>query len=327
MMSFSLSRLSTFMLAAALCHPVAARTLPMPANSDIIGEVTVAAAQFEDTFADLGKRHSLGYSEMVLANPGLDPWLPGEGTAVTLPTQFLLPDVERNGIVINLAEFRMYFFQNGTVHTFPVGVGTDDNPSPLKSSFISTRVSQPTWYPPESIRQEHLRNGELLPKVVPPGPENPLGPYAMRLGATSYLIHGSNKKFGIGLRVSHGCIRMYNEDVERLFNTVPIGTPVRIIDDAVKVGLHEGQVWMEVHMPVEPPADEAFRLRLWREAEERLSNLETRHGRLQINRALVDSLIDNPDGMPRRIGEVLEGGSMVHGPAAEPMLSQGNALY
>src|SRR5690606_27606740 len=220
---------------AALCvaGPVAALELPLPPpGEDIVGQVQVIKAKYEDTFADLGTTYDLGYSEMVAANPGVDAWLPGAGTEIILPTRFILPPGPREGIVINLAEYRLYYYPEGqsVVHTYPLGIGREGWGSPVGNTRISAMTSNPAWYPPQSIRDEHAADGDPLPRVVPPGPDNPLGPYKMTLAMPGYLIHGSNKKFGIGMRVSHGCFRMLNHNVLELAGRVKVGTPVRIID-------------------------------------------------------------------------------------------------
>ena len=197
--------------------------LPLPPDGeDVVGQIQVIKAKYEDTFAALGETHDLGYLELVAANPGVDPWLPGEGTDIILPTRYILPPGPREGVVINLAEYRLYYYPEGenVVHTFPLGIGREGWGSPVGNTRISAMTSNPAWYPPQSIRDEHAADGDPLPKVVPPGPDNPLGPYKMSLALPGYLIHGSNKKFGIGMRVSHGCFRMLNHNVLELAGLV-----------------------------------------------------------------------------------------------------------
>ena len=228
--------------------------LPLPPEGeDIVGEIQVIKAKYEDTFAALGETHDLGYLELVAANPGVDPWLPGEGTDIILPTRFILPPGPREGIVINLAEYRLYYYPEGqsVVHTYPLGIGREGWGSPVGNTRISAMTSNPAWYPPQSIRDEHAADGDPLPRVVPPGPDNPLGPYKMTLAMPGYLIHGSNKKFGIGMRVSHGCFRMLNHNVLELAGRVKVGTPVRIIDEPYKFGVSQGKVYLEAHTPLQ----------------------------------------------------------------------------
>ncbi len=234
--------------------PAAALEFPLPPpGEDIIGQVQVITAKYEDTFADIGVANDLGYLEMVAANPGVDPWLPGAGTQIILPTRFVLPPGPREGIVINLAEYRLYYFPKGenVVHTYPLGIGREGWGSPINLTTITAKTPNPAWYPPASIRAEHAADGDPLPTVVPPGPDNPLGPFKFSLGLPGYLIHGSNKKFGIGMRVSHGCFRMLNNNVLELAKMVPVGTKVRILNDPYKFGVSGGKVYLEAHTPLD----------------------------------------------------------------------------
>ena len=239
----------------ALCSSAAVQALELPLpppGEDVVGQVQVIKAKYEDTFADLGTANDLGYLEMVAANPGVDPWLPGEGTEIVLPTRYVLPPGPREGIVINLAEYRMYYFPKGqnVVHTYPLGIGREGWNSPIANTRITGKIPNPAWYPPKSIREEHAADGDPLPTVVPPGPNNPLGPYKFTLGVPGYLIHGSNKKFGIGMRVSHGCFRMLNHNVLQLAAMAPVGTSVRIINEPYKFGVSQGRVYLEAHAPL-----------------------------------------------------------------------------
>ena len=234
--------------------PAAALQFPLPPpGEDIVGQVQVITAKYEDTFADLGVANDLGQSEMVAANPGVDAWLPGAGTQVILPTRFILPPGPREGIVINLAEYRLYYFPKGenVVYTYPLGIGREGWGSPVSSTTITAKTPNPTWTPPASIRAEHAADGDILPAVVPAGPNNPLGPFKFSLGVPGYLIHGSNKKYGIGMRVSHGCFRMLNNNVLELSKLVPVGTKVRILNDPYKFGVSGGKVYLEAHAPID----------------------------------------------------------------------------
>lgn len=245
-----LASLAALLLAA----PASALELPLPPpGEDIVGEVQVIKAKYEDTFADIGTANDLGYLEMVAANPGVDPWLPGVDTEIILPTRFILPPGPREGIVINLAEYRMYYFPKGqnVVHTYPLGIGREGWGSPITRTSIAAKTPNPTWTPPASIRKEHAAEGDPLPAVVPAGPDNPLGPFKFTLGTPGYLIHGSNKKFGIGMRVSHGCFRMLNHNVLALAKIVPVGTSVRIINEPYKFGIRGGKIYLEAHTPLD----------------------------------------------------------------------------
>ncbi|MFQ5488164.1 MAG: L,D-transpeptidase family protein [Gammaproteobacteria bacterium] len=229
--------------------------LPAPGN-DLVGEVVMVTVQSGDTLLDIARRHDLGYKEIVAANPDVDPWLPPVGGPVLVPTRFILPNTPREGIVINLAEMRLYYFparqQNGqgVVMTFPIGIGQEGWSTPLGKTRVIAKKRNPAWTVPESIRRESVVQGDPLPAVVPPGPDNPLGQYAMRLGIPGYLIHGTNKPFGVGRRISHGCIRMYPEDIEVLFGEVSLGTTVRIVDQPYKVGRENGNLYLEAHEPI-----------------------------------------------------------------------------
>lgn len=249
-----LPRARLLCLASLLCAgSAAALELPMPPpGEDIVGQVQVVKARYEDTFADLGSANDLGYLEMVAANPGVDPWLPGEGAEIILPTRFILPPGPREGIVINLAEYRLYYFPKGqnVVHTFPLGIGREGWGSPIANTSIIAKTPNPGWTPPASIRAEHAAEGDPLPAYVPPGPDNPLGPFKFTLGTPGYLIHGSNKKFGIGMRVSHGCFRMLNHNVLELAKMAPVGTSVRIINEPYKFGISGGKIYLEAHEPL-----------------------------------------------------------------------------
>ena len=254
------SRFTSLFLAAGLSWTVCgletagATEFPIPERGSVIGAVDHTYAQASDTLLDIARRHNLGYQEIKLANPGVDPWLPGAGRLIVLPTHYVLPDAPRRGLVLNVAEMRLYYYprprrgQPATVITHPVSIGRYDWETPLGRTRVVTKVKDPDWYPPKSIRAEHEANGDPLPRMVPAGPDNPLGRHALLLGIKGYLIHGTNKPFGIGMRVSHGCIRMYPEDIEALYGEIPVGTPVHIVDQPVKIGDGgDGEIFVEVH--------------------------------------------------------------------------------
>lgn len=249
---------SLSLLAAVSAGSAHALELPLPPpGEDVVGQIQVISARYEDTFADLGTANDLGYLEMVAANPGVDPWLPGEGTEIILPTRFILPPGPREGIVINLAEYRLYYYPKGqnVVHTYPLGIGREGWNSPVGLARVTAKTPNPAWYPPQSIRDEHAADGDPLPRVVPAGPDNPLGPFKFTLSVPGYLIHGSNKKFGIGMRVSHGCFRMLNNNVLELASMAPVGTTVRIINEPYKFGVSQGRIYLEAHAPLVDEGD------------------------------------------------------------------------
>ena len=232
-----------------------------PQGSDVVGRVQVTSARYEDTLLDIARRYDLGYEEIIAANPGVDPWLPGAGTRVVLPTQFVLPGGAREGLVLNLASMRLFYFPKpapgapAEVITHPIGIGREGWLTPQGTMHIIQKKEKPAWTVPESVRREHAEQGETLPKIVPPGPDNPLGDFAMRLSNPSYLIHGTNQPYGVGIRVSHGCVRLYPEDIARLFPLVPMGTPVRIINEPYVAGWRDGQLYLEAHQPLAEDAE------------------------------------------------------------------------
>lgn len=236
----------------------------LPGNGDnVIGVVTTAVAEHQDTLLDIGRRYGVGYEEIIAANPGIDPWLPGAGTEVVIPGRFVLPDALREGIVVNLPEHRLYYFppaapgQPRVVRTYPISTGKMDWNTPLGVTRVVSKQERPTWHPPESVRLDHERKGTPLPKVVPPGPDNPLGEYALRLGIPSgaYLIHGTNRPVGVGMQVTAGCIRMFPEDIAEFFTMVPVNTRVNLIDQTTKVGWSRGTLYVERQAPLEGTAD------------------------------------------------------------------------
>ncbi|MCF7970059.1 MAG: L,D-transpeptidase family protein [Methylococcaceae bacterium] len=210
-----------------------------------------------DDLLDIARRFDLGQNEIMRLNPEVDRWLPKVGTKVQLQSERLLPKATRSGLVINLPEFRMYYFpktEKGATHsvtTYPMSIGRQDWETPLGRTTIIAKQKNPTWTPPESIKREHAAKGDPLPNVVAAGPNNPLGLFAIRLGIPGYLIHSTNKAYGVGMRVSHGCIRMYPEDIEKFFPILKVGTPVQIVNQPVKVGWFENALYIEVHPPLE----------------------------------------------------------------------------
>lgn len=235
--------------ASRRAEPPAVEENPEPI---IVGRLATYRTSHDDTLADVALRFNLGYVSLVAANPGIDPWVPGEGTEIVLPLAHLLPDAPREGIVINVSEMRLYFFdKDGGVQTYPLGVGRDGLETPLGVTEIKRKTENPTWYPTAATRADDPE----LPAAVPPGEDNPLGTRALYLGWPAYLIHGTNRPYGIGRRTSRGCIRMYTEDVERLYPQVPVGTKVTVIDQPIKLGWSRGELYLEAH-PTKAQADQ-----------------------------------------------------------------------
>jgi L,D-transpeptidase ErfK/SrfK len=221
------------------------------AHDDVVGQVQVTISSKEDTLPDIARRFNLGYEEIVRANPGVDPWLPGAGKEIVLPTQFVLPNSVRQGIVINIAAMRLFYFpptkpgEKQVVYTHPIGIGRVGWQTPEGATKVVSKQKDPVWIPPASVRKEHKENGEILPARVPAGPDNPLGKYKFTLGWPSYLIHGTNKPYGVGLRSSHGCIRLYPEDVEKIFAMVNPGTGVTVVNQPFVFGWHDGELYLQ----------------------------------------------------------------------------------
>ena len=233
-------------------------TLSSP-DATVVGEDQTVETVYEDTLYDLARKYSLGSEELIRVNPGVDPWLPGAGKELTVPGRHILPPGPREGIVVNLPEHRLYYFpkpkRGGPIEviTYPVSIGKMDWRTPLGTTQVTGKQKNPTWYPPESVRKEHAEAGDPLPASVPSGPDNPLGLFAMRLaaGKGTYLIHGTNNPIAVGLAVTHGCIRMYPDDVAALFPLIAVGTKVRLINQPVKVAWVDGELLLEAHPPVD----------------------------------------------------------------------------
>jgi L,D-transpeptidase ErfK/SrfK len=290
-------------LLSCVAGPAMSLTLPLPPpGEDIVGEIRVIEARYEDTFADIATANDLGYLEMVAANPGVDAWLPGTGTQIVLPTRYILPPGPREGIVINLAEYRMYYYPKGqnVVHTYPMGIGREGWNSPVGETSIVAKTPNPAWYPPQSIREEHAAEGDPLPTVVPPGPDNPLGPFKFGLSKPGYLIHGSNKKFGIGMRVSHGCFRMLNNNVLELAAMAPVGTPVRIIDEPYKFGVSNGKIYLEAHTPLADDGQPSV-VDKHTDVINVLLKRDDLVGSMQLDWNLVREVVAGEDGIPIEI--------------------------
>lgn len=229
---------------------------PLPAYTDVVGQIYVVEVEEGDTLIDIARTHNVGFEEIRIANPDLSIWAPEPGVRVRIPGRHILPDAPREGIVINLSEMRLYYYPSPElVETYPISVGRDEFATPVGVTRTTMKVRDPSWAPPRSMREEAAARGEPPPQIVPPGPDNPLGRHAILLGLPSYLIHGTNKPDGVGMRVSRGCIRMFPEDIESLFERVPNGTKVNIIDQPFKVGWSEGgTLYLQSFPPLEENA-------------------------------------------------------------------------
>lgn len=295
-------------LSLLLSTPVFAATYVLPSEHfDLVGGVTTVEAKYEDTLLDIARRKNIGQDQMERVNPDIDRWLPGEGAVITVPSHHILPSGPREGLVLNLPEMRMYYYppkkagQPAEVQTYPMSIGRQNWDTPLGKTTITGKTKNPTWTPPASIHKERAENGDPpLPRVVPAGPNNPLGQYKMRLGIPGYLIHGTNRPHGVGMRVSHGCIRMLPEDIEKLFPQLPTGTPVSIINQPVKAGWYGARLYIEIHPPLEEyPNDRVAMVEYVNVALDEA--MARRSAGTVLNNKVIDEELSRQTGMPQVI--------------------------
>jgi L,D-transpeptidase ErfK/SrfK len=275
-------------------------------DDEVVGEVQVTHAGPQDTLADIARRFSVGYNEIQRANPGVDMWVPGSGRRVIVPTQFVLPDAPHEGIVVNIAQMRLYYFpplkQGGKqiVYTYPIGIGRVNWKTPSGVTTVVRKVVNPVWRPPADILEEHRKDGDPLPAEIHPGPDDPMGTRALYLGWPEYAIHGTNKPVGVGMRVSHGCMHLYPEDILQLYDLVPIGTPVRVVNQPFVFGWHRGDLYMQAFGPLDGD------VRAWQTDTRSLleqaigpANQEDLQARNeQVRWDLVLELAQDPQGIP-----------------------------
>ena len=213
-------------------------------SSDITGKSVAYTVRDKETLIDIARKFDISFADIMSANGRIDPWLPKINRKILIPNRHIMPSVKRDGIIINLGDLRIYFYKNHLlIGTYPIGIGRSGWETPLGLAEVIEKKTDPFWIPPDSVREED----PSLPKIVAPGEDNPLGTRAIYLSMPSYLIHGTNKPYGVGMKVSHGCIRMYPEDVESLFDLVEVGTKVNIINEPIKVGWHNNNLYIEVH--------------------------------------------------------------------------------
>src|SRR6202522_3125659 len=243
--------------APPLPKPNATHQFEIDSGSDIVGYVQKTIVGKDDTLPDIARRFDVGYEEILTANPGVDPWLPGVGREVVVPTQFILPAAPHEGVVVNVAAMRIFYYpphkkgEPQTVYTHPIGIGKVGWKTPEGTTKIVSRQKDPVWVVPKSVREEHQEDGEQLPAKVPAGPDNPLGAYEFRLGWPSYLIHGTNKPYGVGMRSSHGCMRLYPEDIAVFFDLIPIGTKVTVVNQPYLFGWRDGTLYLQAYAVME----------------------------------------------------------------------------
>lgn len=288
--------------------PCFADMFPLPPqDTDLIGSLGSTLARQQDTLLDIAKQFDIGQTEISISNASVDRWLPGENTKILLPTRYILPNADRHGIVLNIPEMRLYYYSGTTqqriIETFPVSIGRMDWQTPLGDAKIIAKTKNPVWRPPISIKKEHAEAGDPLPDVVPAGPDNPLGLYAMRLNLPGYLIHSTNKPLGIGMRVTHGCVRMYPNDIEQLFPKVKIGTKVQIVNQPVKVGWFAESLYLEVHPPLE---EEGIDNDWLQEQANLLIDEITDTIAVNLNQQQIWSAIKLQTGVPVVIGQRIE---------------------
>lgn len=280
---------------------------PLPkAGNDVVGNIATGVVQPDDTFATIARRYDVGYCELEEANPGINPDAPPPGSVLIIPTQYILPDVPKSGIVINLVEMRLYFYppNKREVYIFPVGIGREGWESPLGAWTIIERTPLPTWHAPESIREARAKEGVFIPKEVPPGPENPLGDYAMRLSNHTYLIHGTNDPSGVGRRSSAGCIRMYPEDIKKLFQMTSMGSPVRIINYPYKAGWMDNKLYLETHLPLGGVLAELDANH--KDAELVINRAVPRRGAAFVNWNKAKAVAKEQQAIPQEVGRVAD---------------------
>ncbi len=239
--------------ALVLVQPCFGLTYTIPAQGSVVGHIQYTHTSRNDSLSTVGRRFDIGGYEMKEANPGIKYKHPRSGIRLVVPSRFILPNAPRKGVVINLAELRLYYYHpdGKRVTTFPVGVGQEGWNTPLGKTSVVRKRANPTWVVPKSILENHRKRGKPIPRTMPPGPKNPLGTHALSLGFKSIVIHGTPYPMGVGLRSSHGCIRMFPEDIRRFYNMVPVGTQVNIVHEPNKVGYLGNQVYVESHVPID----------------------------------------------------------------------------
>ena len=276
-------------------------------GGSIIGQMTILTSKESDTFIKLARRFGLGFQEMVLANPNIDPWLPGHGTQVVIPTRFILPDTKRSGLVLNRAEMRVYYYpksEPGYVYTYPISIGKEGWDTPNAKTRIIGMKKNPTWTVPESILKEHEEKNDPLPPTVPPGPDNPLGKYAIRLGLPGYLIHGTNNPRGIGMKVTHGCVRLHPDDIQDLFSRVSINTPVTIVNQPYKLAWQDGRLYAEMH-PNEGDESEGNSRYLTQFVQAIIGATKSKK-EYKVDWQLANQMATNKTGLPISVGNKVE---------------------
>jgi L,D-transpeptidase ErfK/SrfK len=286
--------------------PVQTERFVLAPGQDVVGTLQIVKVRKDETLSDIGRRFNVGLGEMTRANPDVDPWIPKPGTAVVVPTQYVLPDAPHRGIVVNVAAMRIFYYpphkrgQPQIVITHPVGIGRQGWKTPIGVTHVLWHEKNPVWHVPPSIIVEHRQEGDILPKVMGPGPDNPLGDYALHLGWPGYLIHGTNKPVSVGLRVSHGCVHLFPEDIAQIFKMVPNGTEVRVVNQPYVFGWKNGQLYLQSAGPLEddkrPWNKQARRLLAVTLTHDQRVDLKQLHDKIDWDR--VVQLVNAPVGVP-----------------------------
>lgn len=321
------TRVLFFTLLCTCSQTAISESFPLNEDSDsVVGSIKSAMVRPGESLVDIAREFDLGYDQIILANPGVNRWIPEPETRVILPHLYVLPGSARRGLVLNLAELRLYFYppkMSGGVReviTHPISIGRMDWRTPLGQTSVIRKEVNPAWYPPQSIRREHEQDGEVLPDFIAGGdPENPLGRFALKLGLPSYLIHGvdERKAYGIGMRVTHGCIRMYPEDIEDLFPQVTTGTPVLIINEPIKLGQRDGIIYLQVHQPLDEIEVEGMAAPPRVQTLEVLHFIEERLGTGVVDAEVIHEITQGGSGIPVEIAQVING-------RASPLLRRGD---
>jgi len=280
-------------------------TFSIAGGDDVVGRLAVTRLEKGDTLPDIARHFSLGNNAISAANPGMDMWAPEAGGRVILPLSFILPDAPRKGIVVNLATMRLFHYKGDgrslAVSTYPVGVGTRERPTPTGPMRVERKAARPTWHVPASIAADHRKKGDILPAAVPPGPQNPLGEYALYLSKTGYLIHGTNKPASIGLKATNGCMRLYPENIKTLFSDTPVSTPVVIVNQPYLIGQRTGVLYLEAHTPLEDSGAAELHKML-----EKLKAIEKKSARA-LDWKRIKGVLTEARGVPVPILEMIPG--------------------
>lgn len=277
---------------------IATHEFDLSDGENMVGAIAAIDSRENDTLPDIARHFGLGYNDISIANSAVSPWTPAPGSHVLLPLQFILPDSPHKGIALNLANMRLFYYppkQPGKVYTYPVGIGRQGWNTPMGLTSIVAKNANPSWRVPESIHREHAEKGDSLPAVVDAGPDNPLGLYAMRLGVPGYLIHGTNKPYGIGMQISHGCVQLYPEDIEALFKKATVGMPVHIVHQPYLTAWRQDMLYLEAHEPLQKWAKDKAKLK--KQVIRQLHEIGAKKS-VAVDWEKVERILRRSDGIP-----------------------------